>query len=33
MLVIDGIREVVVDREVDGFGRVVFGVSRLKDVK
>ena len=30
MLVRDGVGEVVVDREEGGFGRVVFGVSRLK---
>ena len=29
----DGIGEIVVDREEDGFGRVVFGVKRLEGVK
>ena len=29
----DGVGEGVVDREKSGFGRVVFGVSRLEGVK
>ena len=33
MLVREGVGEVVVDREEGGFGRVVFGVSRLEGVK
>ena len=33
LLVRDGVGEVVVDREEGGFGRVVFGVSRLEGVE
>ena len=33
MLVRHSVEEVVVDREEGGFGRIVFGVSRLKGGK